>query len=125
MALSNVSLFGGAFLAPVLVGKVTHSLRWEWSFYFLAIFSGAALPFLFSFVPETAFRRADRLNTDFGIDVEQNHMLSVSGLEAGGSSKMPINKVFDTREVGKENSPSQASVCFSTDAMSSAISQSG
>lgn len=65
MAVSNVALFGAAFLTPVFVGKITKSLGWQWSFYFVAIFLGAALPFMIVFVPETAYRRADYLNTDF------------------------------------------------------------
>lgn len=65
MAFSNVALFGGAFLTPVIVGKMSATLGWEWSFYFVSIFTAAALPFVFFFVPETAFRRADYLNTDF------------------------------------------------------------
>ncbi|KAJ5625982.1 hypothetical protein N7510_002291 [Penicillium lagena] len=65
MAVSNVALFGAAFLTPVLVGKITATLHWKWSFYFVAIFLAAALPLMFFFVPETAYRRADYLNTDF------------------------------------------------------------
>ncbi|KAJ5084359.1 Major facilitator superfamily domain general substrate transporter [Penicillium alfredii] len=65
MAVSNVALFGAAFLTPVFVGKITKSLGWQWSFYFLAIFLGASLPLMFFFVPETAFRRPEYLNTDF------------------------------------------------------------
>lgn len=65
MAVSNVALFGAAFLTPVFVGKITKSIGWQWSFYFVAIFLGAALPFMIIFVPETAFRRPDYLNTDF------------------------------------------------------------
>jgi MFS family permease len=65
MALSNVALFGGSFLTPVLVGKITYTLGWQWTFYLVAIFTAAALPFMIFFVPETAFRRADYLNTDF------------------------------------------------------------
>lgn len=57
MALANLSLFGGAFLAPVIVGKLTATLGWEWSFKIVAIISGALLPVLFFFVPETAYRR--------------------------------------------------------------------
>jgi MFS family permease len=64
MALSNMALFGGAFFTPILVGKITHTLGWQWSFYFIAIFAGAMLPLIFFFVPETAYRRADYLNTD-------------------------------------------------------------
>lgn len=65
MAVSNVALFGAAFLTPVFVGKITKSLGWQWSFYFVAIFLGASLPFMILFVPETAFRRPNYLNTDF------------------------------------------------------------
>ncbi|KAE8163172.1 major facilitator superfamily domain-containing protein [Aspergillus tamarii] len=64
MALSNVALFGAAFLTPVLAGKITHSLGWEWTFYLLAIFSAASLPLTFFLVPETAFRRPEYLNND-------------------------------------------------------------
>lgn len=68
MALSNVALFGAAFLTPVLVGKITHTLGWQWTFYLVAIFTGAALPLMVFLVPETAFRRADHLNTDYEDD---------------------------------------------------------
>ena len=64
MALSNLCLFGSAFFTPIVVGKITHTLGWQWSFYLIAIFAGAVLPFIFFFVPETAFRRPDHLNTD-------------------------------------------------------------
>ncbi|KAL8677780.1 MAG: hypothetical protein Q9186_005813, partial [Xanthomendoza sp. 1 TL-2023] len=57
MALSNLALFGGAFFTPVLVGKITRTIGWEWSFYLIAIFAGALLPFVFFFVPETAYNR--------------------------------------------------------------------
>lgn len=57
MALSNLALFGGAFFTPVLVGKITNTIGWEWSFYLVAIFAGALLPLVFFFVPETAFTR--------------------------------------------------------------------
>ena len=59
MALSNLALFGGAFFTPILVGKITHTIGWSWSFYFIAIFCGGMLPFVILFVPETAFRREE------------------------------------------------------------------
>jgi len=65
MAVSNVALFGAAFLTPVFVGKITKSLGWQWSFYLVAIFLAASLPFMILFVPETAYRRPNHLNTDF------------------------------------------------------------
>ena len=64
MACSNLALFGGAFFTPILVGKITHTIGWSWSFYLIAIFCGAMLPLVFLFVPETAYRRSDSLNTD-------------------------------------------------------------
>jgi MFS family permease len=65
MAVSNVALFGAAFLTPVIVGKMTVTIGWQWSFYFVAIFLTASLPLMIFFVPETAYRRSDDLNTDF------------------------------------------------------------
>lgn len=65
MALSNLALFGGAFFTPVIVGKMTSTLGWQWTFYMLAIFSGAMLPLVIFFVPETTFVRDDYLNSDF------------------------------------------------------------
>lgn len=65
MALSNVALFGGAFLTPVVAGKISHTMGWQWTFYFVAIFTAVTFPLMFFFVPETAFRRAKHLNTDF------------------------------------------------------------
>jgi MFS family permease len=79
MAVSNVSLFGAAFLTPVVVGKVTKSLGWQWSFYLVAIFLGASFPLTFFFVPETAFRRPDHLNTDFKHQDGQGESTSISG----------------------------------------------
>lgn len=68
MALSNLALFGGAFFTPVLVGKITYTIGWEWTFYFVAIFTGVLFPFVIFFVPETAYRRKDSLNTDFNVE---------------------------------------------------------
>ena len=59
MALSNLALFGGAFFTPVIVGKITHTIGWKWSFYLIAIFSAALLPFLIFFVPETTYPRPE------------------------------------------------------------------
>ena len=72
MAMSNLALFGGAFFTPVIVGKITHTLGWQWTFYLIAIFSAVLLPFVFLFVPETAYRRAAYLNTDMTGDEDTN-----------------------------------------------------
>jgi MFS family permease len=44
MALSNFALFGGSFLTPVIVGKLTQELGWRWPFYLVAIISGVVFP---------------------------------------------------------------------------------
>ena len=64
MALSNLSLFGGAFFTPVIVGKMTNTLGWQWCFWFLAIFTSAMLPLVIFFCPETTFNRPDYINLD-------------------------------------------------------------
>ncbi|TID27357.1 putative mfs transporter protein [Venturia nashicola] len=73
MAISNFAVFGGAFMTPVVVGKMAHTMGWEWSFYFIAIFTGAFLPVLFFFVPETAYRRDARFNSDTAIGLRDMH----------------------------------------------------
>ncbi|KAI4098705.1 MAG: hypothetical protein LQ339_006310 [Xanthoria mediterranea] len=84
MALSNLALFGGAFFTPVLVGKITQTIGWEWSFYMIAIFAGALLPLIFFFVPETAFVRPEyqalgRPEGGAAVSVNEQHDSHVSG----------------------------------------------
>jgi hypothetical protein len=80
MALTNMALFGGAFLTPVLVGHISANLGWQWTFYFIAIFGAVSFPVLFFFVPETAYRRAAHLNTDMELETyfpkAQQHLTS-------------------------------------------------
>jgi hypothetical protein len=64
MALTTLCLFGGAFLTPVIVGKMTSTLGWPWTHYFVAIFAGAMLPLIIFLVPETAYTRDSLLETD-------------------------------------------------------------
>ncbi|PQE03431.1 major facilitator superfamily transporter protein [Rutstroemia sp. NJR-2017a BBW] len=64
MALTNLAVFGGSFFTPILVGKITHTIGWRWSFYFVAIFIGACLPLVIFLLPETAYNRPEHLNTD-------------------------------------------------------------
>ncbi|KAI1907053.1 hypothetical protein LOZ53_002036 [Ophidiomyces ophidiicola] len=110
MAVSNVALFGGAFLTPVLVGKITASLGWQWTFYLVAIFSGLCLPLVYFFVPEMAFRRANHLNTDFEGDSERTNVTQpipeaefqsngVSGCSGSGASgESPTNRSSESNE---------------------------
>ncbi|OCK73837.1 MFS transporter-like protein [Lepidopterella palustris CBS 459.81] len=86
MALSNLALFGGAFFTPVLVGKISHSLGWQWTFYFVAIFSGALLPVVIFFVPETAFKRSAHLNTDTATTGVE-HQRPENGVELGENER--------------------------------------
>ncbi|KAK7727758.1 hypothetical protein SLS57_002801 [Botryosphaeria dothidea] len=83
MALSNLALFGGAFFTPVIVGVMTDRIGWEWTFYFVAIFSGMLFPALFFFCPETAYRRDERLNLDMG-DYQGGRKTTTAG-GVGGS----------------------------------------
>ncbi|ORY56704.1 major facilitator superfamily transporter [Pseudomassariella vexata] len=66
MAFTNLAVFGGAFFTPVLVGKITHTIGWWWTFYLVSIFLAVCLVALVLFCPETAFRRDAALNTDMG-----------------------------------------------------------
>lgn len=66
MALATVAVFGSAFFAPVVVGKISNTQGFEWSFYWVAILSGALFPLVFFCIPETAFIRPASLNTDIG-----------------------------------------------------------
>jgi MFS family permease len=78
MAVSNFCVFGGAFMTPVVVGRIAHTLGWQWTFYFVAIFAAIMLPFIFFLVPEVAYRRDDRLNTDMGIVVLASNQIAVT-----------------------------------------------
>ncbi|KAK5652075.1 hypothetical protein OQA88_10851 [Cercophora sp. LCS_1] len=64
MAFTNLAVFGGAFFTPILVGRITNDIGWEWTFYFVAIFCGLCLPAIYFFCPETAYRRDASLNLD-------------------------------------------------------------
>ncbi|KYK56897.1 Major facilitator superfamily domain, general substrate transporter [Drechmeria coniospora] len=68
MAFTNLAVFGGAFFTPVIVGKITASMGWDWSFYFVSIFMAATLPAVFFLCPETAYRRETRLDIDGTIE---------------------------------------------------------
>ncbi|EGS21205.1 uncharacterized protein CTHT_0030510 [Thermochaetoides thermophila DSM 1495] len=70
MAFTNLAVFGGAFFTPILVGKITHSIGWQWTFYFVAIFCGICLPLIYFLCPETAYRRDTALNLDL-LDKDQ------------------------------------------------------
>lgn len=91
MALTNFCVFGGSFMTPIIVGKMSHTLGWQWTFYFVAIFSGVMFPFMFFFVPEVAFKREDKFNTD--IIVWES---GVMGVRADRTNTDPEKKVEDS-----------------------------
>ena len=114
MACSNLALFGGAFFTPILVGKITHTIGWPWSFYFIAIFCGAMLPLIFFFVPETAFRRDDSLNTDIRGEEPVQHSAPPNMYEArpnedgqSPESSIPTSLEKDHFSVPERRSASQ------------------
>jgi MFS family permease len=102
MALTNFCVFGGSFMTPIIVGKMTHSIGWQWTFYFVAIFSGIMLPLIFFFVPEVAFRRNDRFNTD--IIVLGSNQLAV---QIGAHNKNNGSTELETDQENKESSYDQ------------------
>lgn len=71
MAFTNLAVFGGAFFTPVVVGKITHTIGWQWTFYLVAIFSAVTFPAVFLFCPETAYRRDAKLNIDSVVEEEK------------------------------------------------------
>lgn len=68
MAFTNLAVFGGAFFTPIVVGKITHQIGWQWTFNLIAIFCAVCLPAVIFFCPEMAYRRDAALNTDLVAD---------------------------------------------------------
>ncbi|QIW99877.1 hypothetical protein AMS68_005395 [Peltaster fructicola] len=86
MAVSNLCLFGGAFFTPVIVGTIAYNpaLKWQWTFYFIAIFGAVLFPLVVLFVPETAYRRDDRT-----VELSQSTDNAVESKEALTSTELP------------------------------------
>jgi MFS family permease len=103
MAVSNFCVFGGAFMTPVIVGKIAHTIGWQWTFYFVAIFSACMFPFIFFLVPEVAYRRDDSLNTDMGLVVLASNQIAVTDPQA----------MAGNADGEKDDSPASASVADS------------
>ncbi|CAK7205186.1 hypothetical protein SEUCBS139899_007951 [Sporothrix eucalyptigena] len=64
MAFTNLAVFGGSFFTPIVVGKITHTIKWWWTFNLVAIFCAVCLPLIVFLCPETAYRRDNTLNLD-------------------------------------------------------------
>lgn len=96
MALTNLAVFGGAFFTPIVVGKITDTIGWSWTFYLVAIFTGACLPLVIFFVPETAYQRSEHLNTDLiASDAGHNHSFPKSD---NGHQLQSLNEEIRTSE---------------------------
>ena len=100
MAFTNLAVFGGAFFTPIVVGKITKTMGWWWSFHFVAIFCAVCLPFVFFFCPETAYYRDPRLNTDIAAsfnstpdseDTKENGTAENGQALANGSRTHPLS----------------------------------
>ena len=86
MALTNLSLFGGAFFTPVIVGKMTSTLGWQWTFYLIAIFAAIMFPLVVLFVPETAFVRDAHFNTDTTMTDDGDFQKTGIEMQSGAAS---------------------------------------
>lgn len=87
MAFTNLAVFGGAFFTPILVGKITKTLGWWWTFYLVAIFCALCLPAIIFFCPETAYRRDTSLNTDIMLATENSATNQVDDVELDDREK--------------------------------------
>lgn len=121
MALTNLAVFGGAFFTPILVGKITHTIGWPWTFYLVAIFTGVCLPFIIFFVPETAYHRAAHFNIDMASSDDLHlfkkpegsgyEMTAPTGINqpVGDSSTVPASTVRNRNQPGA-NTPKKTFV---------------
>lgn len=113
MAFANLAVFGSAFFTPVIVGKITESMGLKWTFYLVAIFTGATLPILILFCPETAYRREARFNTDIYTEDDALHPPSSGSSQTnekehhGGFRALPTNK---PQPIGNANTPKKTFV---------------
>lgn len=109
MAVTNLALFGGAFFTPIVAGKISNEMGVPWIFNFVAIFCALCLPAIVFFVPETAYQRDPRLNTDMlAASVSTQDVTFNSGLE-------PTTTIGNGTTAGDENEKS-ADVPPSTEA---------
>lgn len=105
MAVTNLALFGGAFVTPILAGKISHEMGVPWIFNLVAIFCALCLPVIILFVPETAYRRDPRLNTDMLAASESTQDVTLtSGLEPTTTNGNGTNG--NEIEKSEDNTPS-------------------
>jgi MFS family permease len=115
MALTNFAVFGGAFMTPVVVGKMASTIGWQWSFWFVSIFASAFLPILIFFIPETAFRRSEHFNTDTSVTLHGfRHSVVIQpevgpGLHGPATELANRNSASTTRGEFEKTEPSSPS----------------
>ena len=97
MAFTNLAVFGGAFFTPILVGKITHTIMWWWTFYLTGIFCAVCVPLVFFFCPETAFRRDSSLNLDL-LDKSDNEATDAAGQLVRRATDTTLRNPEDTNE---------------------------
>ncbi|GKT63597.1 major facilitator superfamily transporter [Colletotrichum tofieldiae] len=105
MAFTNLAVFGGAFFTPIVVGKITHSIGWWWTFYLEAIFCAVMLPAVFFLCPETSYRRDAALNTD--IAAESIELVNKPGSFNDGPSSSPSDDREKLTAGSSTNAPGQ------------------
>ncbi|RDA85615.1 hypothetical protein CP532_3555, partial [Ophiocordyceps camponoti-leonardi (nom. inval.)] len=97
MAATNLAVFGAAFFTPIVTGKITESIGWEWTFNLVAIFTAVILPAVFLFCPETAFRREPGPVANNNGSVQQVSWTAKSAADESPSpSPSPAFVVFPT-----------------------------
>ncbi|KAJ4317894.1 hypothetical protein N0V94_004724 [Neodidymelliopsis sp. IMI 364377] len=111
MALSNLALFGGAFLTPVFVGMIANDIGYVWTFYFVAIFAAAMLPLVIFFCPETSYKR----DAQFDIDTMGNLILQPGHeLKDVGNNRTNSNSTSSETERGRIMKDGQETMVQST-----------
>jgi len=59
IAVASLALIGTTFLTPIVVGRMTHSIGWRWSFRLVALFSGLFGIGVFLYGPEHVYPRSN------------------------------------------------------------------
>ncbi|KAL1889395.1 hypothetical protein Cpir12675_005795 [Ceratocystis pirilliformis] len=101
MAFTNLAVFGGAFFTPIVVGKMTMTMGWKWTFIFSAIFCAACFPLVFFWCPETAYRRNSRLNTDMACDTDDTQSTGIPGTRDSQGNAFEMSPRSDSNSIGE------------------------
>jgi MFS family permease len=120
MALSNLCLFGGAFFTPVIVGKSTASLGWQWTFWLVAIFTAAVFPLVYLFCPETTFDREKASIASYAFDSDstsskqQHNNVINDEKHAGAAIRTTSNDSGDMTKEASTESIDRAAISSTT-----------